>query len=94
MSTYERYSFENWVFVFKIEDDQPDMLHIWARHLKTENDAIRIWLEGTDTWNAENNRFETTLDSEHLYWFWLEEDKVIMVISCFEVKVLRDPWQI
>ncbi len=87
MRVYERYSYEEWVFVFKVEYDQPGMLHIWARHLKTKDDAIRIWLEGTDKWNEEYNRYETSLDSEHLYWFWLEVDKVIMVISCFEVKV-------
>ncbi len=85
MSTYERFNYENWVFVFKNEDAHPELLHIWARHLKTEEDAIRIWLERTEIWNEKHNRFETKTASECLFWFWLEVDKVIMVISCFNL---------
>ena len=85
MPKYARFDYENYTFVFKFDDDSPDLLHIWARHLKTEADALRIWLEGTDKWNAKYQRYETYTDSEGVYWIWLKPDKVVMIISCFDI---------
>lgn len=85
MPKYESYAYKGYKFVFKYDDDFPDMLHIWVRHVKTVEDAVRIWLEGTESWNKKFQRFETYIDNEGLYWIWLEEDNVIMVISCFDI---------
>jgi hypothetical protein len=61
------------------------MLHIWVRHAKTVEDAVEIWFEGDDEpWDPKFSRFETRTEKQGLYWFWLEIDKVIMVVSCFD----------
>jgi hypothetical protein len=69
------------VFVFKYDDEAPDLLHIYARHLTTPADAARTFFEGETTWNAAHRRFETFTATHSLYWFWLEESAVIMVIA-------------
>ncbi|MBX9772698.1 MAG: hypothetical protein K2X29_15070, partial [Candidatus Obscuribacterales bacterium] len=77
---YEYYDYESYRFVFKYDDDFSEMLHIWVRHLKTEEDAVRIWLEGAEeSWNEKFQRYETYTDEEGLYWIWLQKNKVIMV---------------
>ena len=85
MVKYENYDYDGYRFVFKYDDDFPDMLHIWVRHTKTVADAVEIWFEGTDEpWDAAKKRFATYTEGQGLYWFWLEMDKVIMVVSCFD----------
>jgi hypothetical protein len=41
------------------------------------------FFEGDTRWNAERRRFETSTDTHTLYWFWLEQNAVVMVVSCF-----------
>lgn len=72
-------------FLFKFDEVAPDLLHIYARHLTTDRDAIATFFEGSTTWNEEHKRYETTSESHCLYWFWLTKDKDVMVISCFRV---------
>ncbi|MCA9805096.1 MAG: hypothetical protein KC777_24170 [Cyanobacteria bacterium HKST-UBA02] len=86
MAKYASYDYEGYRFVFKYDDEFPDMLHIWVRHTKTVEDAIEIWFEAADeTWDANHERYQTYSKSQGLYWFWLEENKVIMVVSCFDI---------
>jgi hypothetical protein len=73
------------VFVFKVDEDAPDMLHIYARHVTTPQDAIETFFDGTTIWNPERRRFETCTDTHCLYWFWLQQDSVVMVVSCFHL---------
>jgi hypothetical protein len=72
-------------FVFKYEDDYPELLHIWARHRKTDGDAIYIFFNGMTTWNQGQDCWETKIGAEVLWWFWIDEDnQIAMVISCFD----------
>jgi len=72
-------------FVFKYDDQFPNMLHIWVRHRKTIEDAEEIWFEGTEEiYNKNFDRFETYTATEGIHWFWLKEDEVIMITSCFD----------
>jgi hypothetical protein len=73
------------VFVFKYDLDDPSILHIFARHLMTVDDALRTWFDedAEDTWNDEYGRFETRSDTRVLYWKWLTEAERVLVISCF-----------
>jgi hypothetical protein len=73
-------------FVFKYDDDAPDLLHIYARHLTSIDDALDTFFEGRqESWNEERSRFETYSGSHGLFWFWLEKDRAVMVISCFRL---------
>lgn len=82
---YKRVKVNGYVFVFKFEDDHPELLHIYARHLKEPDDAIDIFFNGIKTWNEGHKRFETKLNNEQVWWFWLDEaQKVVMVITCFD----------
>lgn len=87
MSTnrYERFEDEEsgLVFVFKYDVDAPDLLHIYARHTTTPEEAVETFFGGETTWNAALRRFETSTDTHGLYWFWLEPDAVVMVVFCF-----------
>lgn len=72
-------------FVFKYDVDAPDLLHIYARHLTTIDDALDVFFDpsATQTYNAEHQRYERYGRSHGLFWFWLERDAVVMVITCF-----------
>jgi len=71
-------------FVFKTDPAAPDMLHIYARHLTTAEDAMTTFREGEPpVWDATHRRFETYTATHGLYWFWLEPGSVVMVVSCF-----------
>ena len=73
-------------FVFKYDDDAPDLLHIYARHLASIDDALDTFFEGEqESWNEERSRFETYSATHGLFWFWIEQDWVVMVVSCFRV---------
>lgn len=70
-------------FVFKKEAGHPEMLHIYARHLTGPEEAIETFFEGQTTWNERRERFETISDTHTLFWYWLEENRVVMVVTCF-----------
>ncbi len=84
MATYRRVRGCEHVFVFKYDDTNPPMLHIWVRHLTSPPDAVRAFFEGKTIWNGEHQRFETHTATHGLYWYWRDEaKKVVMVITCF-----------
>lgn len=73
-------------FVFKMDEVDPDILHIFARHLTTTDDALDVYFDSTPTWNERFSRFENYTDTHGLYWFWLDEkEKVVMIVSCFRL---------
>lgn len=74
-------------FVFKRDDVDPDLLHIFARHLTTIDDALDVFFSSTERrWNEEFERYESYNETHGLYWFWLDEaKKVVMVVSCFRL---------
>jgi hypothetical protein len=80
---YKRYQARGITFVFKYDDTDPSLLHIYARHLTSPADAIRTFYEGSSTWNEDRGRFETYSATHGLFWFWIEEEKVAMIITCF-----------
>jgi hypothetical protein len=84
MSKYKVHRSKGIRFLFKFDEAAPDLLHIYARHLATPRDAIAVFFEGMTIWNVQNQRFETSSRSHCVYWFWLEKDKAVLVISCFK----------
>ena len=73
-------------FIFKYDDDAPDLLHIFTRHLTSIYDALDTFFDGEqESWNEERSRFETYSATHGLFWFWLEEGRAVMVISCFRL---------
>lgn len=86
MPKYE-HVFENGIkFVFRMEDDAPDLLHIYARHLTTIDDALDVYFNTVPVWNERYERYENYSNTHGLYWFWLSEpDKVVMIVSCFRL---------
>ncbi len=74
------------IFVFKRDPDDPELLHIYARHLTTSAVAIETFHQGRTTWNVDRERFETYTRTHGLYWFWRVENRVVMVISCFTLE--------
>lgn len=82
--TIERYN--NYTFYFKHEPELPELLHIYVRHLTNTTDAISTFFLGTVRWNKKRNRFETTSNSHCLYWTWLDEKNLkILIITCFTI---------
>lgn len=75
------------IFVFAYDRTDPDLLHIFARHTTSIDEAIgTFFADDADTaWNEQRARFESYSESHGLFWFWLEEDRTVMVISCFRL---------
>lgn len=85
MARYKQVRVWKIVFVFKCESDYPELLHIWAHHLKTDSDAIHIFFKGGRTWNVTRQCWESRIGSEVLRWYWIDEDaRIVMIISCFD----------
>ena len=76
-----------YTFYFKGDPQDPALLHIFARHLKKPQDAIRLFFSGETVWNSDRERFETMTDKECLFWFWISQvEKRVMAVSCFDLK--------
>jgi len=72
-------------FVFKYEEDNPEILHIFARHLKEPDDAIEIFFTGLTVWKSRLELWESRTKSEAVRWFWIDEsEKIVMIVSCFD----------
>ena len=71
-------------FVFKMDEVDPEMLHTYARHLTTIDDALDAFFDSTPDWNENFKRYENYTDTHGLYWFWLDQPgKIVMIVSCF-----------
>lgn len=87
---FRRFERDGLIFVFKVDPDDPRLLHIYARHLKEPDDAIRVWFEGYRgvapvVYQPVYERYETYHEGIGVYWFWIVEDRVAMIVSCFDV---------
>lgn len=81
---YEVIEEEGITFYFKYDSVDPSILHIYARHLTTIDDALDVFFSTTPTWNERNKRFENLSETHGLYWFWRnEKKKEVTVITCF-----------
>ncbi len=71
-------------FIFKMDVVDPDLLHIYARHLTTIDDALDVFFDSTPNWNEQFERYENHTATHGLYWFWINQpSKIVMVVSCF-----------
>jgi hypothetical protein len=71
-------------FVFKRDEADPELLHIYARHLATIDDALDVFFSTDASWNEEFHRWENRSDTHGLYWFWIDRRcKIVMIVSCF-----------
>lgn len=84
---YKAFGYRDHKFVFKYDDIDPPMLHIFVRHLTSATDAINTFFAArTTVWNDLHSRFESFTETHGLYWFWRDEqERVVMVITCFKV---------
>ena len=84
---YRRVRERGILFLFKYDDDAPDLLHIYVRHLTTIDDALDTFFDpnAESQWNPERARWETQSATHVLYWFWLEDNRKVMVVSCFQI---------
>lgn len=55
-------------FVFKCDTDDPTVLHIYARHGTTIENAITTFKTGVTRWNDQYKRFETFSETHGLFW--------------------------
>ena len=86
MGKYKRVRENHITFVFKADDDDPEILHIYARHLTSIDDSLDVFFDpaASQTWNEAHRRFERANRSHTLFWFWLDEPgRVVMVVTCF-----------
>lgn len=85
MDKFKRVREEGITFLFKYEEDAPELLHIYVRHLTTVDDALDVYFKTTPKWNEERNRYENYSETHGIYWFWLNEFDKIMIITCFKI---------
>jgi hypothetical protein len=66
------------------DEADPTILHIYARHLTTIDDALRVWFnpDVEDHWNERHQRFEVETDTHILYWTWLTPNERVLIITC------------
>lgn len=73
-------------FFFKCEPEQPDLLHIFVRHLTTIEDALTVFFESEEVFNKKYSRYESSNDTHTIYWNWINEsEKKIIIITCFKI---------
>ena len=76
------------LFYFKYDKTNPAILHIYARHLTSIDDALNVFFNTRSIWNEQYQRYEALTKTHGLYWFWRNEQKrEITIITCFR----RDP---
>ncbi len=85
MPRYKPVRSHGFTFLFAYDQTDPALLHIFARHLTTIEDALRTWFDpqAEDVWNEQRQRFETRSETHVLYWTWLEDGQTVLIISCF-----------
>jgi len=85
MPEYQHVDADGFTFLFAFDSDDPEQLHIYARHLATIRDALKVWFDDRteDTWNEQYKRYETVGRTHVLYWTWLVPGKRVLIITCF-----------
>lgn len=84
---YKRVREHGITFYFKYDDQHPEFLHIYARHLTGIDDALDVFFDPNrqSVWNEEQQRWETQSATHMLYWTWLEERTKVLIITCFRL---------
>ncbi len=83
---YKRVIDSGITFLFKYDQVDPSLLHIYARHLMTVEDALELFFNFPPTWNTRYRRYENYSDTHGLYWFWRNETKKeVFIITCFRI---------
>ncbi len=83
-SKYESVEEKGITFFFKYDKTNVSVLHIYARHRTTIDDALEVFFNTTALWNKQYQRYENLSHSHGLYWFWRnEQKKEVTVITCF-----------
>lgn len=73
-------------FFFKYEEDAPDLLHIWVRHLTTIEESIEVFFESESKYNKKHNRYEALNQTHKIYWNYIGDIKnKVIIITCFKV---------
>ncbi len=86
MRKYKRIVEEGITFLFKYDEVDPTLLHIYARHLMEIDDALDLFFETEPKWNEQFRRFENYSETCGLFWFWRNEEKrQVMIITCFRI---------
>ena len=76
-----------WLYLFfRYDTVDPSILHIYARHLTSIDDALDVFFDTEPKWNEEYERFENYSVTHGLFWFWKnEERKIVVIITCFRI---------
>lgn len=86
MPGYKRVVEEGITFLFKFDQVDPTILHIFARHLTSIDDALDVFFETKPIWNDKHRRFENYSDKHGIYWFWRNQPKrEVVIITCFRI---------
>jgi len=88
-SNYQSIRVQGITFFFKHDKIQSSVLHIYARHLTTIDDALNVFFDTLPIWNEQYQRYENLSDTHGLYWFWRnKQQKEITVITCFRIEAI------
>lgn len=80
---------DGFTFALAYDKEEPDLLHIFVRHLTTVDNALDCFF---DSWQASSrnqayNRFECSNATHGLFWNWMDEDaKKVLIITCFRLE--------
>jgi len=86
MPRYRAVRRQGFTFLFAYDETDSTLLHIFARHLTTLEDALTVWFDPTaeDTWHEQYERFESRGENHILLWTWRAgSDDTVLIISCF-----------
>ncbi len=87
MGKYRRVKEGGITFLFKYDEVDQTLLHIFARHLMEVDDALDLFFDTDASWNEQFERYENYSETHGLFWFWRDEKaKVVMIITCFRIE--------
>jgi hypothetical protein len=85
LAKYKRVKEQGITFLFKYQEEAPELLHIYVRHLTTVDDALDVYFTTTSKWYDERKRYENYSKTHGIHWFWLNEFDKVMMITCFRL---------
>ena len=86
MPRYRAVRREGFTFLFAYDATDPSLLHIFARHMTSIEDALRVWFDpnAEDVWDERHQRFESRGETHVLLWTWRAgSEDTVLIISCF-----------
>ena len=86
VSGYEVVISSGFTFFFRYDQVDPTILHIYARHLTSIDDALEVFFTSKPIRNRQFRRYENYSKTHGLYWFWRRRSKrEIIIITCFRI---------